>query len=173
MAITHRKRLFARHFAAHADRRAAVLAAGYSGDDWPRTATRLLGDEEILDLVERHQEKELAKFDVARIDDAYVLGQMVDLLERIRVCGMGNWQSSAETKILELLGRYRKLFSDRVEVGLDDQIVQLLTAGRQRARELRPVPEMVDATVTLPALPEAAEEAQPATLTGDDEEKFQ
>lgn len=150
MAMTHRKRLFARHFAKNGDRKAAVEAAGFAMGDWGRVATRLLADPEVMQVIERVQQQAISKFDVARINDAYVLEQMVDLLERIRACGLGAWQAQAETRILELLGKYRQLFSERVEVGLDQKFIEILQQGRERARKLAQA-EIVE----VKALPEA------------------
>jgi hypothetical protein len=135
MAVTLKKRLFAQHFAKHSDRQAAVLAAGYDAKDWPRTATRLLGDDEVLAIIQKRHERELSKLDVSTLNEAWVLEQMVDQLERIRACGMGSWQTQAETKILEMMGKRLGMFSERVEVGLDQKFIQVLQDGRERARQ--------------------------------------
>lgn len=149
--MTHKQRLFADHFAKHGDRQAAVQAAGYAMRDWPRQATRLLANEQVMAVIQRRQERAVSRFDSAQITDGYVLEQMTDLLDRIRACGMGAWQAQAESKILELLGRYRQLFTERVEFEPTERFVKILQEGRERARKLATA-EVVE----MKALPEAA-----------------
>jgi len=145
MSLTPRQRAFAEKFVANGcNGELAAISAGYSKARARQATHECLKNEEVQALIERRQTPVLAKLDNANVDDAFVLNGICALITRIETYGLGSWQSASLLKCYELLGRYRKLFTERVELSVDDKIIERLEAARRlaaAAQQLEP-PEL-------------------------------
>jgi hypothetical protein len=133
--ISRRQRLFVAEFLADPKRNAAEAArkAGYSPSSAAVVACRNLQDPKIQELIDEKLTKHLKELDV---DARFVLEHVVNCIAEAKQCGPGAWQSIAILRGCELLGRSMGMFVDKVEVGTDQKIVEMLNAGRKRAAQL-------------------------------------
>ena len=91
---------------------AAAVAAGYSARRARETAHELLDDPEVQLAL---HEKQMVALDGANVDPTYVIMGIRDTVERCR--GMGKaFNPVSALKGFELLGRYLKLWTDRLEL---------------------------------------------------------
>jgi hypothetical protein len=67
------------------------------------------------------------------INQNLVLVGILQTIEKAIAAGSGAWQMTTLPKAYELLGKHLKMFTDKVELGLDDALIERLTAGRLRA----------------------------------------
>ena len=61
---------------------------------------------------------------------------IVESIETAKAAGIGAWQSQAILRGYELLGKYLGFFTDKVEVGADQKLIEQLLLGRKRATGL-------------------------------------
>lgn len=108
----------------------AAVRAGFSEKRAKETASELLKDPEIQEAIERRL---VSKFETVEFDEKLFTAELLRHIERCKSAGSGAWQSSGILKALELLARHKKLLTDKVEFGFDDQLIELLEAGRKRA----------------------------------------
>jgi Terminase small subunit len=133
LGLTPRQRAFAEKFVANGcNGEIAAISAGYSKTRARQAAHECLKNEEVQALIERRQTPVLTKLETANVDDAFVLNGICALISRIETYGLGGWQAAALTKCYELLGRYRELFTERLELCVDDKIIERLEAARRR-----------------------------------------
>lgn len=130
MALTTKQELFMRALLADPKRNAtaAAVAAGYSQDRAQKTANELLAHPEIQLAL---REKEMAALESAHVDPAYVIEGIRDTIERCRGLGKAFNPISA-LRGFELLGKYLKLWTDRVEL---NEVGDLADRIRQAFRE--------------------------------------
>jgi len=114
MRLTTMQELFVRALLADPKRntRAAVIRAGYSQRRARDTARELLANPEVQLAI---HEKEIAALEAADVDAAYVIMGIRDVIERCRGLGRAFNPVSA-LKGFELIGRYLKLWTDKVEL---------------------------------------------------------
>jgi phage terminase small subunit len=131
MALTKRKQLFVAEYLADpkSNGAQAVIRAGFSEKRAKVTASELLKDPEIKAAIEHKQNQRLAKLD---INANLVLAGLLELRDRCVEAGSGAWQTAGLLKVYELLGRHLKMFTDKVELGFDEELVKRLEAGRKR-----------------------------------------
>ncbi len=132
MALTKKKQLFVAEYLADpkANATQAVIRAGFSEKRAKITASELLKDPEIKAAIQSKQERRLAKLE---IDANLVLAGLLELRDRCREAGSGAWQTAGLLKVYELLGRHLKMFTEKIEVGFDEELMKRLEAGRKRA----------------------------------------
>ena len=95
-----------------------------------------MANKTIQQAIARELGKHLAKLEV---DAEMVLsGIVATIREAEGSCGA--WQAATRLKGYELLGKYLGIFTDKVEVGLDNKIIEQLEMGRRRAAGLMPPP---------------------------------
>jgi phage terminase small subunit len=114
MTLTTMQELFVRALLADPKRnaRAAVIRAGYSERRARDTARELLANPEVQLAI---HEKEIAALEAADVDASYVIIGIRDTIERCR--GLGKAFNPVSTlKGFELLGKYLKLWTDKVEL---------------------------------------------------------
>ena len=114
MPLTTRKELFVRALLSDPKRctTAAVIAAGYSEKRAKITARELMNDPEVQMAL---HEKQIAALEGSNVDPTYVIMGIRDTVERCR--GMGKAFNPVSTlKGFELLGRYLKLWTDKLEL---------------------------------------------------------
>jgi len=61
-----------------------------------------------------------------------VLAGLLELRDRCIEAGAGSWQTAGLLKVYELLGRHLKMFTEKIEVGFDEELIKRLEAGRKR-----------------------------------------
>ena len=132
MGLTKKRQLFVAEFLANPGKPAAWAAvrAGFSEKRAKETASELLKDPEIQEAIER---KMVSKFETIAVDQKLVRAELLRHIDRCKAAGSGSWQSSGILKCLELLGRELKMWTEKVEVGFDEELIKLLEAGRKRA----------------------------------------
>ena len=64
-----------------------------------------------------------------------VIAGILATIENAKKSGAGAWQATARLRGYELLGKHLGMFVDKVEVGLDEKLMERLIAGRRRALE--------------------------------------
>ncbi len=85
---------------------------------------------EIQREIERKLTKRLDKLETTQES---VLRELHAIIEAAKEAGAGHWQMQARLKATELLGKHLKMFTEKVEVGLDDALMEALLEGRKRA----------------------------------------
>ena len=132
MALTKRRQLFVTEYLAHPKQPAAWAAvrAGFSEKRARETASELLKDPEIKAAIEHQLIKRLEKIEVT---EKTVLTDILAIRERCTEAGSGQWSLSLRLKCNELLGRKLGLWKDKIELGLDEALIERLEAGRKRA----------------------------------------
>ena len=166
MALTKRQQLFVKSYCENPDlgQTAAAKAAGI-GKRAQITACEWMRKPEIIAEIQRRMQKGTERHLGAierrasnTVSKESVLQDCAELEETIKQQGMGAWQATALLKIIELRAKIGKLLTERVELGLDDVLIEKLMEGRKRAFQNEP--PVIEAQ-PAPALPAAeAEVAQ-------------
>jgi phage terminase small subunit len=132
MALTKKKRLFVAEYLADpkGNARQAVIRAGFSVKRANVTASELLKDPEMKAAIEHKRNEHLKKLE---IDAKMVLTDILQTRERCIEAGTAAWAITHRLKCDELLGRYLKLWTEKIEVGFGEEIMKRLEAGRKRA----------------------------------------
>ena len=144
MSLTVMQELFIKALLADPKRNAtaAAVAAGYSPKRARITAHELMNNPEVQ--VALH-EKQLAALDGANVDPTYVILGIRDTVERCR--GMGKaFNPISALRGFELLGKYLKLWTDKVELNdvgdLADRIRAAWKEEPQSAQQNQETAEM-------------------------------
>jgi phage terminase small subunit len=159
LSLTKRQQLFVQSYCENPNlgQTAAAKAAG-CGKRAAITACEWMRRPEIISEIQRRMQRG-GNIAIRRASNAVttesVLQDMSDLEELIKKSGMGAWQSGALLKIIEMRGKYLKMFTDRVEVGMDDVLIQKLMEGRKRA--FQDEPPAIEAQVVAELPPAEAE----------------
>jgi phage terminase small subunit len=134
MSLTEKQQAFVREDAADPtiSKAEAVRRAGYAAGRAKITASELSKDPEIQAEIERRLKK-IAIATRVPLSAESVLIDLDDIDETCKRAGAGAWQVATRVKIAELKGKYLKMFTDRVEVGVDDALIEKLLEGRKRA----------------------------------------
>jgi phage terminase small subunit len=134
MAITTRQQLFIAEYLSDPKRNGAAAArrAGYSAKRASATAAEILADKEIQEEIKRQLAGQLHKL---HIDADMVIAGILATIENAAKSGAGAWQATAQLRGYELLGKHLGMFVDKVEVGLDEKLMEQLLAGCRRALE--------------------------------------
>jgi hypothetical protein len=132
MALTKRRQLFVHEYAADpkAGQAQAAIRAGFSPKRAKETACELMRDPEIKTAIQRKMEK---RFEKLEITANHVLGELDEIRDAAIAAGSGAWQSATRVKVAELKGRYLGMFKDKLEIGLDEELIKRLQEGRKRA----------------------------------------
>lgn len=116
----------------------AAIKAGYSKFHVKENAYHLLQNPEVQGQIERELNKHLRKL---QVNAEMVISGIVNSIERAERAGDGAWQFQAVQRGYELLGKYLGLFTEKVEIGLDEKIMEQLAVGRARAAGLLKEPD--------------------------------
>lgn len=135
MALTKMQQLFVREYCADpkTGKEEAARKAGYSKTRAAITACELMKNAEVQTEIERLMNKRIEKIDAVAVSPESVLRELADIIEAAKTAGAGHWQMQARLKATELIGKYLKMFTEKVEVGPNDQLMELLLEGRRRA----------------------------------------
>jgi len=144
MGLTKRKRAFIEIYCSRPDFNPTEAAkqAGFAYGRAKQTAYELLHrDADVMREVERR----LANKYEAQIDRVEVLAKkekltperviqdIEEIEEMCKTAGPGAWQASTLVKVAELKGKYLKMWTERIEVGVDEKLIARLEAGRRNA----------------------------------------
>ena len=137
MGLTPKQRQFVDSYVRHGNGQVAAVEAGYSRTRARQAAHEILKNDEVCNEIEKRQTKaslaDLTKSSKDITDD-YVLGLIVKQIAAIKAHGLGGWQVQGLAKFIEMLARYRGMFTDKIEVDVGSSIMEKLLEGRQRAR---------------------------------------
>jgi hypothetical protein len=134
--ITRLQHRFILEYLADGERNArqAAIRAGYGKPGAAAVACRLLQCEEIQNEIQRQLSKHCEEL---KIDAQFVVKGILDSIETAKESGTGAWQSQAVLRGYELLGRYLGIFTDKVAVDMDQQIMERLIEGGRYAAGIR------------------------------------
>jgi phage terminase small subunit len=62
-----------------------------------------------------------------------VIQELDDIEETCKLAGPGAWQVATRVKVAELKGKYLKMWTEKIEFGLDEKLIARLEAGRKNA----------------------------------------
>src|SRR5262249_9403218 len=62
-----------------------------------------------------------------------VIRELDSIEETCKLAGAGAWQVATRVKVAELKGKWLKMWTDKIEVGPNDALMELLLEGRKRA----------------------------------------
>jgi hypothetical protein len=132
--ITLRQRAFVMELLADPKRRAtrAAIRAGYKASCAHVIACNLLKKDEIQKAIDEQISGHLKKLEV---DTEMVISGIVKENHDAKAAGIGAWQAATVLRGYEFLGRCLGIFTDRVEVNADEQLMERLIQGRKYAAE--------------------------------------
>lgn len=159
--LTKKQQLFVNEFCSNPTmgKTEAARAAGFSKSRAAITACELMKNPEVQNEIKRRLEK---RIDLADVNPETVIEELLSVIEACKQAGAGAWQMTARLKAIELLGKHLRMFSERVEVGVDGELMERLMEGRRRAGVLRPEElkaEMVRAQLPAAKVIEVEEES--------------
>jgi len=119
----------------------AARKAGYSIKRAKQAAYELMRDVDVKREIERQQ---AAKYDASveviakaaknsAVSRGSLCQQCDEVIEQCTSAGPGSWQMQSRLKAIELKAKLYGLLTEKVELGLDDKLVELLESGRKRA----------------------------------------
>ena len=154
MGLTKLKRAFIKEFVDDpaCGQAEAARRAGFSAKRAKITACELMKDPAVKMEIDRRlanklgQVEEKAAGPKQPLTPEVVIQDLEAIAEMCRHAGPGAWQAATLVKVAELKGKYLKMWTEKVEVGPTDELMQLLLEGRKRA------------AMTLPAAPTATPE---------------
>ena len=139
MSLTKKKRAF---IAAYCDDPAlgqadAARKAG-CGERAKITASEWMRDSEVKMEIQRRLANKLGRVEgeitaKRELTPESVIQDLDAIAEMCHTAGAGAWQAATLVKIAELKGKYLKMFTERIEFGVDEKLIARLEAGRKRA----------------------------------------
>lgn len=126
--LTPKQELFCKEYLVDLNGKQAAIRAGYSEKTAEVQASRLLSNAKVKEFVTQHSQKRAAKVDITA---EYVLTTIKNTIERCAQAepvydrqgvptGEYQFDSGAVLKGTELLGKYLKLFTDKVDISNPD-----------------------------------------------------
>ena len=132
MGLTKNRQLFVREYVADpkAGQAQAAIRAGFSERRAKETACELMKDPQVKAAIEQKLNK---KFEKLELTTNLVIAELDEIRDAAVDAGAGAWQSAARLKVAELKGKYLGMFKDKLEIGLDEELIKRLEQGRKRA----------------------------------------
>ena len=134
----------------------AARKAGCSIKRAKTTAYEWMRDPDVKLEIERQLAAKLGQIETraktGEVNRESLCQQCDDIIEECTRQGAGAWQMQSRLKAIELKAKLYGLLTEKVEVGMDEKLIELLEAGRKRAGlpNAGPAP-FVPATVVLEA----------------------
>ena len=138
MSLTKKQQLFVKEYCSDPDlgKAEAARRAGYTKSRAQITACELMKNPEVQREIERKLTKRIEKLETTQES---VLQELHSIIEAAKEAGAGHWQMQARLRATELLGKHLKMFTEKVEIGPNDALMELLLEGRKRAGMCPPV----------------------------------
>jgi phage terminase small subunit len=139
LGITKKKRAFiAAYFECPKLTQAEVARkAGYSIKRAKQAAYELMRDPDVKREIDRQLANKVDRVEVVakaeKLTPERVIKDLEEIEEMCKLAGPGAWQASTLVKIAELKGKYLKMWTERIEVGVDEKLIARLEAGRRNA----------------------------------------
>lgn len=139
MGLTKRKRAFIAAYCGdpklgQAD---AARQAGYSIGRAKQAAYELMRDPDVKREIDRQLALKIDRVEILakpeKLTPERVIHDLEEIEEMCKMAGPGAWQASTLVKIAELKGKYLKMWTEKVEVGPTEALMELLLEGRKRA----------------------------------------
>lgn len=115
----------------------AARSAGCSVKRAKVTAYEWMRDPEVKREIDRQLAQKVDRIDVraknGELTAETVIEELNNIAEMCRTAGAGAWQTAGLLKVAELKGKYLKMWTERIEFGVDEKLIALLEAGRKRA----------------------------------------
>src|SRR5215472_16914745 len=128
MSLTLQQQRFVLEYLADPKRNAtqAAIRAGYNPNRAKVTASEFLADPKIQAAIDDQLTKHLRSLNV---DAEMVISGIVETIEKAKAAGQGAWQSQTILRGYELLGRYLGIFTDKVDIKADEELIERLHRG--------------------------------------------
>ena len=139
MGLTKRKREFIRVYCENPKLSQTEVAAkaGYSVKRAKQAGYELMQDPDVNREIQRQLANKYDRVEVLAKKEKLTPEQVIQDLEAIeemcKTAGPGAWQAATLVKVAELKGKYLKMWTEKVEVGPTEQLMELLLEGRKRA----------------------------------------
>lgn len=132
MSLTKMQQLFVMEYCADPKlgKAEAARRAGCSETRAKITACEWMKNAEIQEAIQRKLDKRFAKLELT---PNLVIAELDAIRDAAIESGSGAWQSQTRIKVAELKGRYLGMFRDKLEIGVDEELIKRLEAGRKRA----------------------------------------
>ncbi|WP_419904668.1 terminase small subunit [Kiloniella sp.] len=136
--LTVKQRRFVEEYLIDLNATQAAIRAGYSPNSVKQTASRVLNKPVVRAAINQAQ---VERSERLKIDADYVLKGAVELFERCMqrspvadADGEYKFQHSGAGKALELIGKHVSVqaFKEKVEMGIESELVDRLLRGRKR-----------------------------------------
>jgi phage terminase small subunit len=124
--------------------------AGYSVKRAKVTGHELMRDPEILREIDRIKAAQMSaatgaievKAKTGEVSRESLSHECDEVIEQCTTAGAGAWQTQGRLKAIELKAKLNGLLTDKVEVGLNDKLMEILEGARKRSglTALPPVP---------------------------------
>jgi|tagenome__1003787_1003787.scaffolds.fasta_scaffold20738716_2 hypothetical protein len=115
----------------------AARKAGYSIKRSKQAGYELMRDPDVKREIDRHLATKVDRVEILakeeKLTPETVIRDLDDIAEMCKSAGPGAWQASTLVKVAELKGKYLKMFTDKIEVGPTEALMELLLEGRKRA----------------------------------------
>jgi hypothetical protein len=129
---------------------ASVKRAKITSYEWMR-------DPEVKREIDRQLAQKVDRINVraqnGELTAETVIEELNAIAEMCRTAGAGAWQSAGLLKVAELKGKYLKMWTERIEFGVDEKLIALLEAGRKRAAGIAVAPDPRPLVPTAPPAP--------------------
>jgi phage terminase small subunit len=135
----------------------AARKAGFSIKRAKVTAAELMRNPEVKQEIDRRLAAKVATVETRakdkKVNRESLCAQCNEVIEKCTQAGAGAWQMQSRLKAIELKAKLHGLLTEKVELGLDEKLIQLLEAGRKRVG-LPPKnePPIAPAVVVEPAI---------------------
>jgi hypothetical protein len=139
MALTKKQQAFV---AAYCDdprlsQAEAARKAGFSIARAKITGHELMRNPEVKREIDRQLAGKLERIETqvktGEVTRESLCGQLDAIVEECTSAGAGAWQMQNRVKAIELKAKLYGLLTEKVELGLDEKLIELLEAGRKRA----------------------------------------
>lgn len=131
MALHWRKQLFVAEYVAHPELNATQVAerCGYTGAHVKQRAYELLRDPEVKAAIEHSRQQLVAKIELTAED---VIKDILATRQRCVQNGDCAWAVAGRLKCDELLGKYLKMWEDKIEFSFADDLAARLKKAREQ-----------------------------------------
>ena len=138
MGLTKKQREFVRVYCSNPKltQSEVARAAGYSIRRAKSAGYELMRNPDIVREIDRQTANKLGGIEAQakskEVSRESLCQQCDEVIEQCTSAGPGSWQMQSRLKAIELKAKLYGLLTEKVELGLDDKLVELLESGRKR-----------------------------------------